>query len=504
MILATRETQMKSDDFLSKAASTICVGGKETLRNPPNFVCADQTHEPFRLMEMPAQFGDKEEQFLWGVVKTWGWQFDGDRTDVHDVFSLVWAAVLRAFGLSSPWLVDEPHVVVPEEIGARHLVLQQCPWDLSENNSFDAARRSMNAWSAFGFHLLDDVFDWERGSSFARPGITTSHQTDKPIWADQLIKFLRYPKDITISRRMFPLWIYFASHKRGVSIIRMPKIRVKSLRVVLTPFVPVMARGEEALAIFANGIPNAVQYKLISKARKLLSLTDDRCDDPLIILPLDSHCLFIGDKTVIALRANCGREIFQREREFLIKRRSSEDRVFFADSVVEWRTPLCAADFEELSVDLIRREPGVIRAKPVGNINDRDGGRDILIDWSIPKPHKKINSESNSNDRTSIKEGKKTIIRVLAQVKSRSKTLGKKDVRDIRDTLDYYNAQAFLLIAHPRISTALIDYLEDLRTKTGFGAEWWEARDIENRLRRHPDLANRYPKLVNLRPRNSI
>ena len=488
---------MGADDLLTKAASALSVGGQYTLCNPPIFSCADQTHEPFRLLEEPFRLGDGGQALLWGIVRTSGAQFGSDRTDVHDVLSLIWAAVLRAFGLSSVWLEDEPHVVIPGEIEARHLLFQQCPWNIS-GDGFETARKSMNAWSAFAFHLLNGVFQWDRASLAVRPDLATVHQTEKSKWMEQVIGFLGFPDDITISKRTFPLWIYFASHDQGVTVIRMPKIRVSFLREILKPFAPEMAEGEEALAIFANGIPNAVPYTLEKRARKLLSLSGDECDD-VIVLPLDSHCLFIGDKTIIALRGACGRDIFGRERQILIKRRSSENRVFFADSIIEWEKPLCAGDFEDLCVDLVQREPGVVWAKPVGTVNDRDGGRDILIDWRVPIPHQPQGRDGASEGEGVIGSAGTRCIRVIAQVKALSKTVGKRSVQDIRDTIEGHQADGYLLIAYPRISAYLVDHLDNLRKGNSLHTEWWEARDIEDRLRCHPDIAKRYPKLVTLR-----
>ena len=489
---------MEWHDLMKRAGFALSHGGQEMLHTPPTFSCADQTHEPFRLMEKPIHFSTVEQEFLWGVVSTTGDQFPGDRTDIHDVFSLIWGAVLRAFGLSSVWLIDESHGFVPGEIGARHLLFQQCPWNISQD-AFETARKSMNAWSAFAFHLLDDVFKWERCWRLAHTDSATVHQTEPPTWANQAIKYLRFPEDIAIRKRTFPLWLYFASQKRGVTIIRMPKIRICVLKVVLGPFAPETARGEKAVAMFANGIPNAVPYSLLKKARKLLSLIGDECDE-LIVLPLDSHCLFIGDKTIVALRGKCGRDIFERERDILIKRRRNENRVFFADSAIEWQKPIATGDFEDLCLELVQREPGVVRAKSVGSVNDRDGGRDIIIDQKIPNRHSDSTQVTSLSSKEEIRPSGTKTVRLIAQVKTRSNIVGKQDVLDIRDTLERHRAEGFLLIAHPRISSALVDHLEDLRQRTELHTDWWETCDIENRLRRHPDIAKRFPELVALRP----
>lgn len=482
------------EDLLTSAISSISRGGQETLRKPPGFPCADETHEPFQIMEKSTRFDDEESHFIWGVVRTTGWTFEGDRTDIHDVLSLIWGGVLRAFGLGSVFLVDEPHVIVPGEIGARHLVFKQCPWSLADNR-FVTARKSMNAWSAFVFHLLDAVFDWDRERDFSRPDLIYQAYEPKP--PDEIARYLRFPNDIKVCRRSFPRWTYFASHDRGVTIITMPKIRVSSLKAILTPFAPKTVKGETAYAMFANGIPNAVPYASEKRARKLLSLVNDRFDD-LIILPLDSHCLFIGNKTIIALRGAYGREPFECERQAFISRRQSENQVFFSESVIVWQVPLVAGDFEKLCLDLLRREPGVIRAKPVGTANDRDGGRDILVDWDIPTPHAPKADDQSPDDKNEIKFGGTKTLRVIAQVKSRLKTIGKNHVRDIRDTVEHYQADGFLLIAYPRISSALVDHLDTLGSQNKTRTDWWEISDIEERLRRHPDIAKRYPSLMTL------
>ena len=446
-------------------------------------------------MQRPAQIGEREDQFLWGMVRTSGWQFDGDRGDIHDVLSLIWGAVLRAFGIASVRLVDEPHIAISSEIGARHLLLHQSPWKITES-SFVTARESLNAWTAFAFHLLDDVFDWDRATALTRPDLAMDRKPEYPKWADRIIRYLRNPTDATVTRRVFPRWVYFSSQDRGVTVVRLSVTRVSSLTAILRPFVPEGVNGEESYALFANGIPNAIPHKLIKRARKILLLTDDKSSGA-VMLPLDSHCLFIGDKTIVALRGECGRDRFDEERKKMIARRSGENRVFMAECTIEWRTPLMAGDLEDLCLDLIRREPGVFRAKAVGSMNDRDGGRDVLIDWKVPSAHATSRDGVDNHDGVAQEGNRTRFIRVIAQVKSRSRTIGKRDVQDIRDTLEHYEAEGFLLIAHPRISASLVDHLDKLG-KTKMRTGWWETRDIEERLRRHPDIAKRYPQLVAL------
>lgn len=483
-----RETQ--PDALLAHVARSILAGGSETLYSPPFLSCGSETHEPFRLMDRPLRFPDEDGQdhpaaALWGIVSTSSWHYPGERTDLHDVWSLCWAAFLRAAGIASPWLIDEEGWCGPSELSARHLVIQPQSWPLRDDDALAKARASLNAWTAFAYHLLDGVFDWQQAGRHPVGVVPFDEAKPSASWVEPVLRTLRHPRDYTTSKRIGPNWIYLSALPRGVSIVRLPKVRIRALETVLASYRPSTAAGENALAVFANGIANGVPFKTIKLAKRLMEKTGDPCER-LLILPIDSHCIFFGDKTLLAIRENCGREVYDAERKLFLKRRTSEDHVFFQDSRIKWNLPLDAGDFEDMCVDLLRREPGVSRAKPVGGVNDRDSGRDILIDWTVPSSH---SSSGKHQSRT---------IRVLAQVKSRSRTVGKGDVQDIRDTLERHSAQGFLLIAHPRVSAPLFDHLEDLRARTDFVVGWWESRDLEGRLRRHPDIASRYPKLVSL------
>jgi hypothetical protein len=277
----------------------------------------------------------------------------------------------------------------------------------------------------------------------------------------------------------------------------MARTRILLLKELLAPYRPHFARGVDAAAVFANGICNGIPYRVIKRGSNILAKIEGASSEPLI-LAVDSHCIFIGNKTVVSLRAFCGREIFERERGAVLKRRQEEDHVFFADTAVEWVLPIDAEALEVLCEELLRREPGVMRAKLVGRANDRDAGRDIIAEFSIPRGH--AGTGENSDSDNSGHPPRK--IRTLVQVKSRSKTIGKQHVQDIRDTLEHHQADGFLLVAYPRISAALVSHLEALRERNIY-VDWWEARDLEDRLRRHPDISQRFPMVVTLKHRKT-
>ena len=45
-----------SNGILTRVVTIISTGGQETLQKPPVFSCADQTHEPYRVMPEPLTY----------------------------------------------------------------------------------------------------------------------------------------------------------------------------------------------------------------------------------------------------------------------------------------------------------------------------------------------------------------------------------------------------------------------------------------------------------------
>lgn len=68
---------------------------------------------------------DSDTVVLVGFVRTYG--FPGDRSDYHDLISLIWAAFLRGHNVASVSLVDIPHPVVDGELYGRYVLFDKQP-----------------------------------------------------------------------------------------------------------------------------------------------------------------------------------------------------------------------------------------------------------------------------------------------------------------------------------------------------------------------------------------
>ena len=202
-------------------------------------------------MDRPLRFGaqdgdDPSSEALCGIVRTSSWHYDGERTDLHDIWSLCWAAFLRAAGIASPWLVDEQGFANSSELYARLLIIQPASWEFNDDAAFKRARSSLSAWTAFAYHMLDGVFDWarterRRGGSLSEDGLTPAGS-----WAEPVLKTLRHPKHYNLSNRTAPTWTYLSVLPRGVSIVQFPKARIEALRVLLATYRPNVVLGEKS------------------------------------------------------------------------------------------------------------------------------------------------------------------------------------------------------------------------------------------------------------------
>ena len=161
------------------------------------------------------------------------------------------------------------------------------------------------------------------------------------------------------------------------------------------------------------------------------------------------------------------------EKEKILDRQSFENKILHFNRLFKWRYPVNPGRFEELISDLLETEVMIQRVRLVGKSNNADGGRDLLI-------YKKYMQS----------EGKYGTALIIGQCKAYEKSVNKSHVRDIRDTLDYYNANGFFLAVTSGITTQLIDHLCKLQESRD--VDWWTEREIFKKLRQNSYVVARY------------
>ena len=183
---------------------------------------------PFNLHVEPLT-PDLETSLLYLLLRTTSWEWDGERTDIHDVFSLLWAASLRVREIASVQVVTVLNEFsgIPSEICARYLVLEQ-PGALAKATSLRARAEVLSAESLAIHALLSDAFslDVSAGSQ------EEMRSGAEPAWMESVRRRyrLRRDKGYEVRLRKAPHWAYLGSNLRGFTAVEAPNAVVAKLR----------------------------------------------------------------------------------------------------------------------------------------------------------------------------------------------------------------------------------------------------------------------------------
>lgn len=413
---------------------------------------------------------------------------------------------MRASGAASSTLLSESGFAgIEEEIYARWLVFQQ----VGDYNDNTTAKQRLLAHAAHAFHVLDDVLGW------ADIKYVNAEWNDQHGEGDELARRLNDAGEFSdfgnmAGERICPDWLYAKSHKGRVSVVVFPVESMLALRRALIAYEPISTEGRSRISILAGGLKNAIPKKVISKGLKYIRAVEDGdsqlpwlgvsaspSEFVIIVIPLESHCVFLGRQTLVAVEADCGLRQFEAERTKFLERRAQENAVFAADYIFQWPQKFDGSKFEELIYALLEREPGVMWVRQTSPTNERDGGRDFIVCWLVPVGQG-IHDEA-AVPKTDIHSPAKTL-NVVVQVKALNPSVGKSKVQDIRDTVEAHDATGYFLVAFPQPANSLVEHLGAL-AKKGIWTDWWDRAQIETRLRKNVDLLARFSDLVKVEHR---
>lgn len=125
--------------------------------------CAKEDHYPMGVKVEESRSGSAVHGFV--RTDSFHWDGCGGRTDLHDVLSATWAAVLRANGVASSRLVDAEGWSGAPELYARLLLFEQ-PFEsvVSPSVAPETARR-LKAYTAWASHQIRDAVGLDNPSA---------------------------------------------------------------------------------------------------------------------------------------------------------------------------------------------------------------------------------------------------------------------------------------------------------------------------------------------------
>lgn len=437
-----------------------------------------------------------DEAFIYFTVRTTSWDFNGERTDIHDALSFFAAITLRALDVSCT-LFDIPNdfTGIPTEIYGRYLTVDQPTrsiYKLDEHGIgqlkvllhgvrfFESNLGTIFEWDPDLERMSEDLYGWDRATK---------------AWASKVARAagetLRSTK-VMYNFRKNPHWFYYRTIAKSLSVYQSTKL-ARRMRELVNASEKVRRMPAATGTVYHSGASkNVVPHEAARVAADMLAQLEPRAPEPRLEFPIDSHFMAVGSKHVVAVRCDCSLKVFDREREHVRARRRIEDSVFFPGITFTWASKIDAQLFELLTRDLLAVEPGVQWVRTVGNTREGDEGRDLICEWT---------TVLSSAEKVQEKKPPMETRRVIVQCKASAKSVGKAKVQDVNDTVRSHGCNGYLLVVSSQLSVPLTRFLEGLRNGPEIWADWWTRSEIEERLRNRPEILARYADVVTVENR---
>jgi hypothetical protein len=442
---------------------------------------------------------DEESVASVGVVRTVG--LPGDRSDYHDLISLIWAGCLRALNIASVRIIDVPHPELPGELWGRYILFDGQPFAMPVTLSrpdYDLIEKILTG-SRLAFQTFSIVY-------LACDGDPDKENCDGPgaeAWVMNINEALRLKakeSEELSNHRQNPTWRYFRRNDRRIVAFHLSVNLVELLPIDSPRRSWKCVESLKGYLMTSGNIQNVIPKRLVKALGRLAQVYGFipkkslmaylARGDVLTIVPTESHLICFARKGIFAFECESGRHGFMIERSLLLERHLTESEILFSSVGCRWASELDGDRFESLILDLLNREPGVQWARKVGCSSAADAERDILALWLLGPSR----GEQPSEKRAMVPKI------IVVQVKAYQTAINLSKVPDVPKILDLHAADGYLLVAFPRVTPQVVDYMTRVPQQRRFWADWWTQAEIEERLRTSLDVVKRYPDLVSLQP----
>jgi hypothetical protein len=426
---------------------------------------------------------DEGKGYLYLSARTSSWEFDGDRTDLHDIFSTILSLYLRIHHESkyscSLWNVENPILgELPGEIYGRKISVEQPFGKSIDLNDLESILNFINRFKEASIFLVKATsYACRNKNSFLYEKELNRHE----IVFKDLSKKLG--EEAGIIKRINPPITYLRTLERDLSLIYSPTVasEVKSLFDQSLFSEITGERGDLFLSENIRNLVNTEERKQIKDVFRLLGEFKN-----IAFIPLENYLVGVCDNYLVTIASDSGKWGAESEIERIRERRLKEDELLFGLPSIQWSSSIDDNEFETLTLDLIERENDVFWVRKVGATRDRDRGKDLVSEWlTQPLPGEEI-----PEDQLPIRKST-----VLIQCKSSSQPINKSKVNDIRDTVEDHDADGYMLVTNSYLTSALTDHLLNMRKKNKIWTDWWTKAELEKRILKNPDIHGKYPSV---------
>jgi hypothetical protein len=412
-------------------------------------------------------------------------------TDLHEIIPSILAAITKSYGNSSFRFLQEENGFsgIEDELYAMY-------WFPAQPLNEQIRKNKDEDFECF-FSILMDLylFHMYQGDILGTCAIEyEDYFWDSPqlnAWVSKIHSFIGKNESYIANGRVNPNWFYFRSITSGFSIISSPHIAKILKRHASAIHDENLINGVTARIEIYKNIQTSISHEKEKFAKRLLSRLGDTSG--LKVISQENQLVFISDYHIIFTYCNSGVNSVFLEKEHILHRQGKENAFLFSDRKFKWniKDRHSSAEFEDLILELLDREPWVFSVRKVAPTNQGDNGRDLICEYNMSYDERGITKGDDS-----FKRG-----RMIVQCKtnlnsSKKSSIGKSDV-DMANTIFDYRPDGYMLVVNTQTTRDLTEMLERQKDrKEQDTILWWNAKDVEDRLRKHPDIQARYRHIV--------
>jgi len=418
------------------------------------------------------------------LVRTHDIVYQGDRSDIHIVISLMLASFLKIRGKISCSIFDIAHPVIENEIWGRYIYPVQYK-DFS-NNNLDSIE-----------NLLGLLFEW-RCSFWDLIGCpceecmkeeNLTNERDYDI-EPNLLNYTTTIARFNIGSRIRPSYSIVYDIDNDITIIK-SKLLIEYLKRIIATFdyKPQTLSGINGDILIDSITYNFANHKALKEIADIyMSIDAHKKREILNLVAIENFLICLDEDYIIAKSISSGIDAFKLEKELIRERHNIEASILFPVPIFEWIENPCPTQFELLIKSLLERDIKVKRVRIAAPTNQGDKGRDLIIDWEVVDRNQPFNETMPPSQ----------VLKIVGQCKASNNSIGKSKVQDIRDTIEHHDASGFFLAVSTQITYPLTESLEKLNQKQ-LWTDWWNRDDIEFRLNQNQDLIPKFDKVLKIK-----
>lgn len=427
--------------------------------------------------------------------KTDSWHFDGDRTDLHEIISISFAAFIRLYFIDcSIRLIEFTNDFgADDEIESVYLKVEQINPAL--NGDFNNSK-VLGAIESFVWGLVKfEEYFWKNVGCSCKDcrkesGLTSFFEYELSSEKEKRIQgAIKTGKRVNHCQRNLPNWSYYKDFDNSISIIECkPLVELLKEMYASNNNQLKVLNGINGKFFISQNIKNFIINNSIKKASNILKKLENGINNQIRIIPIENCFLMLGENFLLVNEADCGFNAYRNEKEIVRKRNREESQLLFQPSEFIWSSKINPEKFESLIKELLEKERFYNWVRKAGSTRERDNGRDLLAE--------KIDITKITLDANGCPIYQSEIKKLVVQCKAYAKSVGKSDVSDIRDTIEFHKAKGFFLAVSSHITNPLISHLETLKENQGYYIDWWTKDEIEKRLKLNEDILLKYSDIV--------